>query len=125
MKITKIKTKIGEFGTPVSTEISAVVEQIRSEKTKAAATRIASIALRSRLMMQQGAPRYYLNDKDRLPYLIFSATFGKSGLDHPIKFTSLVLLDIPCPQGQRQVDEMRNVYVRYPSRCSPLRVSAE
>ena len=108
MKITKIKTKIGEFGTPVSTEISAVVEQIRSEKTKAAATRIASIALRSRLMMQQGAPRYYLNDKDRLPYLIFSATFGKSGLDHPIKFTSLVLLDIPCPQGQRQVDEMRN-----------------
>ena len=58
MKITKVKTKIGEFGTPVSTEISAVVEQIRSEKTKAAAIRIASIALRSRLMMQQGAPRY-------------------------------------------------------------------
>ena len=108
MKITKVKTKIGEFGTPVSTEISAVVEQIRSEKTKAAASRIASIALQSRLMMQQGAPRYYLNDKDRLPYLIFSATFGKSGLDHPIKFTSLVLLDIPCPEGQRQVDEMRN-----------------
>ena len=108
MKITKIKTRIGEFGTPVSTEISAVVEQIRSEKTKAAATRIASIALRSRLMMQQGAPRYYLNDKDRLPYLIFSTTFGKSGLDHPIKFTSLVLLDIPCPEGQRQVDEMRS-----------------
>ena len=108
MKITKVKTKIGEFGTPVSTEISAVVEQIRSEKAKAAAIRIASIALRSRLMMQQGAPRYYLNDKDRLPYLIFSATFGKSGLDHPIKFTSLVLLDIPCPEGQRQVDEMRS-----------------
>ena len=52
MKITKVKTKIGEFGPPVSTEISAVVEQIRSEKTKAAAIRIASIALRSRLMMQ-------------------------------------------------------------------------
>ena len=108
MKITKIKTDLGNFGSPVSTEISTVVERMRSPETKAAADRVAAITLQSRLMMeQQGAPRYLLKDVDRLPYLIFSATFGKDGLDKPIKFTSLLLLDIPCPEGVQQVAEMR------------------
>jgi len=104
MKITKVKTKIGEFGTPVSTEISAVVEQIRSEKAKAAATRIASIALRSRLMMQQGAPRYYLNDKDRLEKPSVFDPRGQSDVDprklfyfDPSKvLTGGVIFILPC-----------------------------
>ena len=107
MKITKVKTKFGEFGAPVSTELSAVAEQMRSETTREAAGRITAVALRSRLAMQQGAPRYHIKDSDRLPYLIFSATFGKSGLGKPIGFTGLVMLNIPCPQGIRQVGEMR------------------
>ena len=108
MKITKIKTDSGQFGAPVSTEISTIVERMRSPETKESANRVASIALQSRLMMeQQGTPRYLLKDADRLPYLIFSATFGKDGLDKPIKFTSLLLLDIPCPEGVQQVAEMR------------------
>ena len=80
MKITKIKTKTGEFGAPVSTELSAIVERMRSKETKEAADRIANIALRSRLMIQQGGPHLLLEDTERLPYLIFSATFGKMGL---------------------------------------------
>ena len=107
MKITKVKTTSGEFGAPVSTEISAVVEQMRAATTKESAGRIAAIALQSRLAMEQGVPRFWLKDTDRLPYLIFSATFGKNGLAHPIKFTSLVLLDVPCPEGMQQVAEMR------------------
>ena len=106
MKITKIQTKAGLFRTPVSTELSAVVERMRSPKTKEAADRIAAIALQSRLMMQQGAPRYFIEDSDRLPYLVFSATFGRS-LSKPITFTGLVLLNIPCPEGIRQVTELR------------------
>ena len=107
MKITKVNTKAGELGMPVSTELSAVVERMRSPKTQEAASRIAAIALQSRLAMQQGAPRFLLKDSDRLPYLIFSATFGREGFDSPKSFTGLVLLNIPCPQGIREVGEMR------------------
>lgn len=41
MKITKIRTKAGEFGAPVSTELSAIVERMRSDDTKTAASLIA------------------------------------------------------------------------------------
>ena len=107
MKITKVNTKIGEFGAPVSVELSAIVERMRSSKNKEAADRIAAIALKSRLMMQQGMPHYALKEADLLPYLIFTATFGRGNLSKPISLTGLVMLDIPCPKGIRQVDEMR------------------
>ena len=107
MRITKFKTRAGEFGAPVSTELSAIVERMRSDDTKEAAALIAKSALQSRLMMEQGLPRYYLMPTDRLPYLAFGATFGKAGLDHPKTFTGLILLNIPCPEGARQVAEMK------------------
>ena len=107
MKITKVKTTMGKFGIPVATDISAIVERMRSPKTKETADRIAAIALRSRLAMQQGAPRYMLVDANRLPYLMFSATFGQRSLDRPVALTGLLLLNIPCPQGSAQVGEMR------------------
>ena len=52
MKITKIKTKYGEFGSPVSTELDAIVERMRSETIKVDAERIQNVALHSRLMME-------------------------------------------------------------------------
>ena len=114
MKITKLKTRIGEPGAPVSTELDAIVDRMRSEETQAAAARIAAVALRSRLAMEQGAPRYLLKDADRLPYLIFSATFGKGGFEQPIDFTQLLLLNIPCPEGLRQVAEIKNRVAQLP-----------
>ena len=107
MKITKVKTKLGEFCSPISTELDAIVERMRSEDTKEAAERIRMVAMQSRLMMEKGAARYLLKDADRLPYLLFGATFGKSGFDSPIAFTQLLLLDIPCPEGQRQVSDIK------------------
>ena len=107
MKITKIKTSLGELRAPVTTELDAVVERIRSPKTKEAADAIARITLHSRLMMEKGMPRYFIRETDRLPYLVFSATFGKAGFDKPISFTGLLMLNIPCPQGLQQVNEMR------------------
>ena len=107
MKITKIKTSLGQFGSPVTTELSAVVERMRSPQTKEAADRIASIALRSRIAMEEGVPRYQLNDTDKLPYLVFSATFGRRGYDNPASATGLLMLNVPCPQGFRQVEELR------------------
>ena len=107
MKITKIKTRMGRFGAPVTTDLDAVVERMRSPKTKEAAGRIAAIALRSRIAIEKGSPRFHLGDADKLPYLVFSTTFGRDGLSKPNSFTGLLMLNIPCPQGARQVNELR------------------
>jgi len=107
MNITKIYTKLGEMQSAVTTKLEAVVERMRSDETKEAANKISAIALHSRLSMEQGAPRYHLKDTNRLPYLVFSATFGRKTMERPLTFTQLVLLNIPCPDGQRQVEEMK------------------
>ena len=107
MKISKIKTSLGVFGVPMSVEIGAVVERMRSPKTKEVADRVAALALQSRIAMQQGSPRYMLSDADRLPYLVFSTLFERRSLDSPAALTGLILLNIPCPQGSRQINEMR------------------
>ncbi|MCR5365025.1 MAG: hypothetical protein K6E67_02615 [Prevotella sp.] len=114
MKITKLKTKYGEFGKPVSTELEAVVERMRSEDTKAAADKIRMVALHSRLAMQEGMPRYFLEENDRLAYLLFSATFGKGGFEHPNTFTQLLLLDIPCPEGIQRINELKRLVSQVP-----------
>ena len=114
MKITKIKTKVGAFGSPVSTELEAIVERLRSEDTKAATERLRNVALQSRLMIEKGSPRYLLTDADRLPYLLFSATFGKDGYDHPNMFTQLLLLNIPCPEGMRRISELKRLVSQVP-----------
>ena len=106
-KLTKIKTVIGELGTPVTTDMETIVEQMRSDETRDAARRVRAVALQQRLAIAQGSPRYFIKDADDLPYLVFSATFGKRGLDHPAGFTQLMLLDIPCPDGARQVEEVK------------------
>ena len=108
MKIAKVKTTGGLFKKPVTTDLDSVVERMQSPKTKEAVNRIARVAMQSRLMMQEGLPKYFIQETDLLPYLIFSATFGKGGFDKPLSFTGLVLLDVPCPQGIQQVSTMRN-----------------
>ena len=106
-KITKIKTRGGELGAPVSTELTTIVERMRSNDSKDAAARIRKATLQSRLMEAEGMPRYYIMDNDELPYLVFSATFGKQGLEQPLTFSQLLLLNIPCPEGQRQVADIK------------------
>ena len=107
MKITKIKTRGGELGAPVTTDFDTIVERMRSDDTNDAAKRVSSVALASRLAEAQGMPRYYIKDADDLPYLVFSATFGKRGFDQPISYSQLLLLNIPCPDGMRQVAEVK------------------
>jgi len=98
---------MGEFGTPLSVEMSTIVERMRSPKTKEVTDRIATAALQARIAQQQGGPRYILSDADRLPYLVFSTLFASRNLDRLSALTGLLLLDIPCPEGNRQVSEMR------------------
>ena len=114
MKITKIKTRVGELGAPITTDLETIVERMRSDITKDAAKRVASVALHSRLAEAQGMPRYYIKDADDLPYLVFSATFGKRGFDQPTSASQLLLLNIPCPDGMRQVAEVKARVVQLP-----------
>ena len=114
MKITKIRTKLGEFQTPVTTDLDLVVARMRSAETKKAADLIAHNAMASRLAMQEGMPRYHLEATNLLPYLIFTATFGRGGLDNPKTTTGLLLLNIACPEGQRQVMDMRHKVSQVP-----------
>ena len=114
MKITKLKTRIGAFGKPVSTELEVVVKRMRSGETKDAAEKIQRVALKSRLDMEKGMPRYFIRETDLLPYLLFSATFGKGGLGHPNGFTQLLLLDIPCKEGARRVNEVKKLVAQVP-----------
>ena len=106
-KITKTKTTAGELGDPITTDLKAIVELMRSDDTKDAAKRVGAVALQSRLAEAQGVPRYYIEDADDLPYLVFSTTFSRRSYDHPASFTQLTLLSIPCPNGARQVAEIK------------------
>ena len=114
MKITKIRTKFGEFGLPATVSLDDIVERMRSDTDKALVGKLRQLALQSRLMMEKGAPRYELVGIDRMPYLLFTATFGKRGLDAPNGFTQLLLLDIPCPEGLRRVSEMKRLVAQVP-----------
>ena len=107
MKITKIKTNAGSFGTPVTVELDAVVERMKSPKTKEVADRIAAVALSSRIAIGQGAPRHLLLDSDKLPYLVFGTVFKEKSFDKIASATGLLMLDIPCPQGHRQVEVLK------------------
>ena len=66
-------------------------------KKKTTVDLIARSAMASRLAMQEGMPRYHLEATNQLPYLVFSATFGKGGFDNPKASTGLLLLNIACP----------------------------
>lgn len=66
IKITKIKTRGGELGAPITTDLDTIVERMRSDDTKDAAKRVAKVALASRLAEAQGMPRYYIKDAGNL-----------------------------------------------------------
>jgi len=114
MKITKVTTRFGEPRSHISTELESVIERMRSDTIKPAADKIARNAMSSRLMMQQGAPRFHLTGTDALPYLIFGATFGRGGQDDVRTMTGLLLLNIYCQEGHRQVIEMKRKVSQIP-----------
>ena len=77
MKISKCTTKDGVCGRPVTTELETIVERMRSEKNREA--------------VEQAAAGLYGGAADRLPRLLFSGTFGRSGTDDLRTMSVLVL----------------------------------
>ncbi len=114
MKITKIKTIGGELQTPVSTELETVVDRMRDDENKTAVNNIMQTVMGMRLSVGEDGPRYHIQDTDKLPYLVFAATFGRRGLDDPRTLTGLLLLTVACKEGQRQVADMRRRMAQIP-----------
>ena len=93
MKISKCTTKDGVCGRPVTTELDTIIERMRSEKNREA--------------VEQAAAGLYGGAADRLPRLLFSGTFGRSGTDDLRTMSGLLLMDVDCPQGTTQIDGVR------------------
>ena len=114
MKVTRIRTWQGELQTPATVEMDEVIGRMRSETTKAMADAVARSAMTSRLAMSEGLPRYELTGLDRLPYLVFGATFKHGHIDELHTPTYLLLLTVSCPGGHRQVMELKRQVQQVP-----------
>ena len=96
-RITKIKTKEGKPGLPVSTTLDEIVERMRSNAKGKTVEEIAQMVTWVLASQDENGTRYgHIKQLDELPYLIFSATFGRNGLSELRQPTGLVLLSVDC-----------------------------
>lgn len=110
--ITKVKTVEGVFQKPVTTDLQAVADKLRSGDNEERAMRIAQHAMAASLSNDEYSGT--LIGVDALPYLLFSATFGKGGMEDVKSFTGLVLLSVPCPGGIREINAVKARVMQLP-----------
>lgn len=103
--ISKVKTVLGAFQKPVTTDLQAVADKLRSGDNEERVKRIAQRAMSATLDGQKREGT--LIGVDELPYLLFSATFGKGGVNDVRSFTGLVVLSVPCPGGIAEINALR------------------
>ena len=103
--ISKVKTHGGVLQKPVTTDLQAVADKLRSGDNAEPVMRIAKRAMSA--MLGRRKREGTLIGVDALPYLLFSAVFGKGGVEDVKAFTGLVLLSVPCPGGIREINALR------------------
>ena len=114
-RITKIKTKEDGFGSPVSTSLGDIVSRMRSETHAQTVDSIAHYVTTALIEQQEkGWSRFHLTDVDTLPYLIFSATFGRQGLQDFRQPTGLVLLSIDYGMDVQKMQAIRDQAIQLP-----------
>ena len=102
--IAKVKTTNGSFGTPVTTDLGAVYEKMRSGDNE---ERVRRIAYQATLAVLNGGHDAHSSVCDALPYLLFAGTFGKGGMEDLQTMTHLVMISIGCPEGISRVEQMK------------------
>ena len=112
IQISKVRTVGGVFQKPVTTDIQAVVDKLRSGDNEERAMRIARHAVSAAMdgRKREGT----LIGVDALPYLLFSAVFGKGGVEDVRAFTGLVLLSVPCPGGLGEIRALKGRVAQLP-----------
>lgn len=114
-RISKIKTKENSFGSPVSTSLDEIVSRMRSETHAQTVEDIAHYVTTALIEQQEkGWGRFHLTDLDTLPYLIFSATFGRQGLQDFRQPTGLVLLSVDYGLDVQKMQTIRNLAIQLP-----------
>ena len=114
-RITKIKTRDNEFGAPISTSLDEIVQRMQSE---AAAQQVEDISrfITHALLEQQelGWGRFGIKGMDDLPYLIFSSTFGRKGLQDFRQPSGLMLLSVGYDLDIAKMQQIRQSAIQLP-----------
>ena len=114
-RITKIKTKDHQFGTPVSISLDEVVKRMASDKHAQAVEDIAHGVTRSLILKKEkGWEGFGIKGMDDLPCLIFSATFGRQGLQDYRQPTGLVLLSADYGLDMHRMQAIRESAIQMP-----------
>jgi len=114
-RITKIKVKDNSVGTPVSVSLDEIVERMKSEKNAQAVEDIARLITFSLIQKQEkGWNTYSVRGMDDLPYLIFSATFGRLGIQEFRQPTGLVLLSVDYGMDIQKMQAIREQAIQLP-----------
>ena len=108
--IAKVRTTNGRFGTPVSTDLSAVYDKLSSGDNEERVKKIAFQAMLSTLKDK----RHGASACDTLPYLLFAATFGKGGLEDVQTMTNLVMISIDCREGIGSAEQLKERAAQLP-----------
>ena len=126
--ITKVRTVDGRYQVPVTTSLDAIYEKLRSGENE---KRVEKLALAVTNAVINGKGRTgRLDDAEALPYLLFSATFGKGGFEDVRQRTGLLVLSVDCSEGIGQIAELRSRVAQIPytllafmgSSCRTLKV---
>ena len=114
-RITKIKTKDDSFGTPVSISLSEAVRKMQSETAAPQVDNIARHISQSLLEQQElGWGRFGIKGMDDLPYLIFSATFSRQGLQEMRQPSGLMLLSVDYGFDMAKMQQIRQAASQLP-----------
>ena len=105
-KITKINTNEKAVGMPIAVSLDEIVERMRSDKDLQA---VEELAARVQLLRMDPRPSTYgeVRGASKLPYLIFSALFGRQGTGDLRQPTGLMLLSIDTKGDQQRMMEIR------------------
>ena len=112
LMMTKSKTAEGQLKTFTTTSLDAVYEKLRSGDNDERVNKIARAAVGAAIV--NGVRMGTLKGVDELPYLLFSATFGKQGAEDVRQRTGLVVLTLDCHEGLERVAELRRKVAQVP-----------
>ncbi len=109
--VTKIKTNNGAWGTPVAITVSELARRMKSLRERET---VEQIALRAADARTAGRTNTALKGTDRLPYLLWHATFGRGGLHEFRALTGLLLLSIPLDGDANRTRQIRLAATQQP-----------
>ena len=114
--VTKVRTRHGRWGTPVGMTMEELATVIGGQRWQTEVERIATEARQARNddTAEGSSRRQLLKNRDRLPYVIFSALFSRKGLCELKTPTGLMLLSIDLGADSQKAAMLRHAVEQLP-----------